>query len=134
MISKYARERAATLLRRLAFRANRAARQRDPGCIHDLRVSIRRFQQCLLVFERFFPRGESKKIHRRLHKIMTLTGEIRNRDIAHQLLKTSGVAPDSAVYDRLRQESREYYNELSSRLRRWGTRDISRKWASRLRL
>ena len=88
---EYARERAALLLRRLAFQMHRAARLRDPESIHDLRVSIRRFQQCLAVFHQFFPRGQAKKIRKRLHQIMQVAGEIRNRDIALELFEKSGL-------------------------------------------
>ena len=53
MMQRYAREQASTLLRRLAFRMNRAAKVRDADSIHDLRVAIRRFEQCLQIFHQF---------------------------------------------------------------------------------
>jgi CHAD domain-containing protein len=129
---RYARERAATLLRRLAFRMNRAARVRDADSIHDLRVAIRRFEQCLRIFHQFFP--GHKKIHRRLHKIMQLSGEVRNRDIALDLLKQAGQPARSAVADRLRRERKEFQGELMADFDRWGERDVFRKWGSRLGL
>ncbi len=128
----YALERGALLLRRLAFQMHRAARLRDPESIHDLRVAIRRFQQCLVVFAQFFPRGRSKKIRARLHEIMQIAGEIRNRDIALELLGKSGLPADSALEGKWRDEARELHGELVRLLGRWGRRDLSRRWGARL--
>lgn len=130
----YALERGALLLRRLAFQMHRAARLRDPESIHDLRVSIRRFQQCLAVFAQFFPRGQTKKIRARLHQIMQIAGEIRNRDIALDLLHKSGLPPDVALAGRWREEARQFHADLVRLLARWGRRDISRRWGARLGL
>jgi CHAD domain-containing protein len=131
---EYARERGALLLRRLAFCMNRAAQLRDPESIHDLRVSIRRFQQCLAVFHEFFPRGQARKIRERLHKIMRIAGEIRNRDIALELFEKSGISADPILTLRLSQEAREFHAELQRLLARWGRRDVSRRWGARLGL
>ncbi|MBZ5596231.1 MAG: CHAD domain-containing protein [Acidobacteriia bacterium] len=133
MMQQYARERASTLLRRLAFRMNRAARFRDADSIHDLRVAIRRFEQCLQIFHQFFP-GHTKKIHRRLGRIMELSGEIRNRDIALDLMKQAGVKANSALPTQLLRERKEIQGKLMASFDRWGERDLSRKWGSRLGL
>lgn len=131
---KYAVERTSILLRRMAFRVHRAARLHDADSIHDLRVSIRRFQQCLRVFRQFFPGGAVKKIHKRLHVVMELSGEVRNRDIALHLLRMVGTLPDSAVSAALLEQKKQAQSELSRLLRRWGRRDVSRKWRLRLGL
>ena len=133
MMQRYARQRASTLLRRLSFRMNRAARLRDADSIHDLRVAIRRFEQCLQIFHQFLPGGH-KKIRRRLRKIMELSGEIRNRDVALGLLKQAGLPSRSALTVRLWRERREIQSRLLASLDRWGNRDLSRKWGSRLGL
>ena len=130
----YALERGSLLLRRLAFEMHRAARLRDPESIHDLRVSIRRFQQCLAVFAQFFPHGQAKKIRRRLHQIMQIAGEIRNRDIALELLDRSSLPRDITLEGKLREEARQLHGELVRLLGRWGRRDLSRRWGSRLGL
>ena len=130
----YALERGSLLLRRLAFQMHRAAQLRDPESIHDLRVSIRRFQQCLAVFSQFFPRGQAKKIRRRLHQIMQVAGEIRNRDIAVELLEKSSLPLEVTLQSRLREEARQMHTDLVRLLGRWGRRDLSRRWGSRLGL
>jgi len=134
MIEKYARERASTLLRRLAFRMNRAAKLHDPDSIHDLRVAIRRFEQCLRVFGQFFSSGHRKKIHRRLRKIMKLSGQVRNLDIALTLLKKAGVPAASALPARLRQQRKQAQVELLAVFDGWSRHGQSRKWGARLGL
>lgn len=131
-LQDFARERAALLLRRLAFRMNRAANLHDPESLHDLRVSIRRFEQCLRVFGQFFPHRQTKKIQRRLNKVMKLSGEIRNRDIAVQLLKKVKAAGEQPFSTRLLREARECRVELAGLLNRWGRRDSFRRWGSKL--
>jgi CHAD domain-containing protein len=131
---EYARERGALLLRRLAFCMNRAAQLRDPDSIHDLRVSIRRFQQCVVAFQQFFPRGQAKRIRVRLHQIMQIAGEIRNYDIALELFEKSGLPVNPALTLHMRQEAKELHAELQRLLARWGRRDLSRRWGARLGL
>jgi len=134
MMQGYARDQASTLLRRLAFRLNRAAKVRDADSIHDLRVAIRRFEQCLRIFHQFLAGGHRKKIRRRLRKIMQLSGEIRNRDIALDLLKQAGVPAGSALSLRLLRERQKSQSELLASFDRWGEGDLLRKWGSRLGL
>src|ERR1017187_6125566 len=87
----------AILLRRLAYQSNRAARDGDADSIHDLRVAIRRLSRCLRVFAPFFPVGSWKKIRRQLAGLMKATGEVRDRDIALQLLAEARVSPRAAT-------------------------------------
>lgn len=58
----------------------------DPETIHDLRVAIRRFTQCLRAFAQFFDATRVKRIRKRLRKILKRAGEVRNYDIAIELL------------------------------------------------
>ena len=82
----YALDQMNHLLTRLAFQIHRAAKVPGPEEIHDVRVSIRRFSQGLLLFHDFFPPWEVKKIRRRLKRMMSLTSEIRDRDITLEFL------------------------------------------------
>ena len=110
-MDRYALEQGSTLLGRLAFRLGRAPRLHDPESVHDLRVAIRRFQQCLRVFHQFFPRGEAKRIRRRLRKVMNLSAEVRERDIALGLIKQSGAAADGRLGARLVQQRKKAQRE-----------------------
>jgi len=130
----YALERANSLLRQLAFRVGPAAKRDDPDSIHDLRVAIRRFGRCLVVFGQFFPGRESSKIRRRLRRIMDLSAEVRDRDVALELCGKAGVPSDAPVLSSLRQVRDESRHKLVSRLERLRDREFSRVWRTRLKL
>jgi CHAD domain-containing protein len=134
MMRLYARAQVFTLLRSLEARMHEATKLRDVDSIHDLRVAIRRFQQGLQIFRQFVSGGYRKKIRRRLRKIMQLSGEIRNRDIALDLLRQAGLPARSTVPARLLRERKQFQNELLALFDRWGKRNLSRKWGSRLGL
>jgi len=124
----------AVLLRRLAFEVNRAAKNGDHGAVHDLRVAVRRFSRGLRVFAPFYPAGSWKKIRRRLADLMELSGAVRDRDIALQLLAEVGVPPRAVMAVRLEDERRQAAQELLRELRRFRTHNLSRKWRDQLEL
>jgi len=130
-IRDYAVEQLNRLLTRLAFQLHRAAQTPGPGEIHDVRVSIRRFSQGLLIFADLLPEPQVKKIRKRLKAMMQLTSEIRNRDIAAEFViqakHTSHVA-------RLRKERTGFQRQFIDLVRRWNARDFSAKWRNRLLL
>src|SRR5262245_20209839 len=100
----YARTQTAILLRRLAYQVNRASKSTDAESVHDLRVAIRRLNRCLRTFSQFYPGRSWKKVRRRLKELMTVAGEVRDRDIAVELLNHAGSAPDSHAIKALGQE------------------------------
>ena len=62
----------------------------DEEAVHKARVAIRRFQQAMRLFREYLkPRGV-ERIKGRLHAIMQVAGELRNRDIAIALTKDPG--------------------------------------------
>ncbi len=128
-IRDYAIEQLNHLLTSLVFQIHRAAKRPGPEEIHDVRVSIRRFSQGLLLFAKFFPNGEVKKIRRRLKRMMRLTSEIRNRDIALEFLAN---LKQTRHRRRLVEERLTYQREFSEMVHRWNTRDFSARWRSGL--
>ena len=127
----YAVQQMNQLLTRLAFQVHRAARTPGPDEIHDLRVSIRRFSQGLLLFSDFFPQWEKKKVAKMLKRMMRLTSEIRNRDIALEfLLKRKNVSHRQ----RLSLERAEFEHQFAEMVRQWSGRDFSAKWRNALSL
>ncbi len=128
MMQKYVQEQTATLLRRLASQAHEAASLGSADAIHDLRVAIRRLNQCLRVFKEFFPKHEVKKIRRELRDVMNATGAVRNYDVAIELLKKAK-APTEPGFA---QERRRARKRLASALMAWSRRDFSQKWRERL--
>ncbi|MGA2325412.1 MAG: CHAD domain-containing protein [Bryobacteraceae bacterium] len=133
-IRKFALQLASALLRRFAFEVNRASKPGNPEAIHDLRVSIRRLTQCLRLFARFFPRGEAKRIRRELKALMTQAAQVRNRDIALELLRRAGIRPPAPVLARLAQEREREHRLLVEGLQLWSRRGSFKKWRSQLDL
>ena len=133
-IRDHAAGEASTLLRRLAFQANRTARRSDAGSVHDLRVSIRRLAQCLRVFGQFFPRKSGKKFQHRLSAVMDLASAVRDRDVAMEFLGAARIPSDSALAKVLSQERAGAERALVARLERWRRRGYQVKWRSRLEL
>jgi CHAD domain-containing protein len=133
-MGSYAREQVAQLLDRLAYQVNRAARHRDEETIHDLRVAIRRFAQALRIFEQYLPRAATRKIRRKLRTLMRNAAEVRNRDIAAQLLAAAGVPSGAKVMASLRAERAQQQESLTIAIKAWNRRSFSRKWRDRLGL
>jgi len=119
------------LLSRLAFQVHRAAKQPGADEIHDLRVSIRRFSQGLAVFDDFFPPWETKKVKKRLKRMMRLTSKIRDCDITLEFLAKVKHTIHSR---RIARERAAYQREFSEMVRRWSARDFSAKWRTGLSL
>ena len=131
-IRDYANEQTSTLLRRLAFQASRTAKLADVDAIHDLRVAIRRLAQCLRVFRQFFPRAKTRKIQQRLEMVMDLASQVRDRDIALELLAGAPPLPDSTLAQVLSQERTEAERSLVTALQHWNRRSFHKRWRSRL--
>lgn len=124
----------AVLLRRLAFEVNRTAKNGDHTAVHDLRVAIRRFSRSLRVFAQFYPAGSWKKIRRKLADLMQAAGNVRDRDIALQLLAKAGEPQGDAMAVRLENERRQAAVQLRNKLRRLRTGNFSHKWRTQLEL
>lgn len=133
-MEQFVREQTAARLDRFAFELQRAAKARDADAVHDLRVSIRRLSQCLRVFRQFFPAREVKRIRRRLRAIMDHAADVRNRDIARQLLKKTGVGTTSSLYLRLGRERKQAERALVNEILRMSRGEFSSRWRRRLGL
>ncbi len=127
-LDQFASAQALRLLGKLAFQVRHAARRPNVEAIHDLRVSIRRFSQCVREFRQFFPRHHAKKILKQLDRVMDLAAEMRNRDIAIEMIGGEGDSAESVFAAELRQEREEAKRKLSRALVQWRRRDFSRKW------
>src|SRR5262245_55447147 len=95
-MERFAGAQAARLLGKLAIQVRHAAKHPSEEAIHDLRVSIRRFSQCLREFRQFFPRRHAHKILKQVQEVMDLAAEMRNRDVAMELIG-NGASAESAL-------------------------------------
>jgi CHAD domain-containing protein len=133
-IRLYAAEQVSNLLGRLVFLSHRAARSHDAEAIHDLRVSIRRFNQGARAFGQFFPPRAVKRIRRRLREVMDLAALVRDRDVALELCAEAGLAESAPLCRALATQRTAAARELRTLLKRFEVRDYSSRWRARLRL
>ena len=133
-IQQFVRNQIRARLKELGAQLRRAAKEpEDPEAIHDLRVAIRRFTQCLRTFAPFFPAAPRKKVRRRLHKLMDRCSEARNHDIALALVHEAGVG-DDALNAHLRAERRGAEKRLAKGLRALRKGETVRRWQKDLRI
>lgn len=133
---EFARQQTAMLLRRLAYEVNRVARSgaADSGAVHDLRVAIRRLGRCLRAFAPVYPGRSWRRVRRALRDIMDSAAEVRDRDIALQLLRDAGTPPAAPPLRQLAREREDAARHLSTELHRWRTHSLSRRWREELGL
>ena len=133
-VRQYGVGKVSKLLGRLVFQIHHAGRANDPEAVHDLRVSIRRFNQGMRVFGEFFPGREMKKVRRRLREIMKAAAKVRDRDVALELYaraRLSAAAPLAVATASQREESGR---ELRDLLKQFETRNYSSRWRAWLHL
>ncbi len=110
------------LLDRLARQAAHTLHSSDADAVHDLRVAIRRFVQALAVWKPCFPTRERRRIRRDLKELMGFAGEVRDRDIAMELLADESSNEAAALSAKLQIGRKEAAKVLSAVLGRWVAR------------
>jgi CHAD domain-containing protein len=130
----YAQQQTRTLLRRLAYQVNQTERLGDADSVHDLRVAIRRFTQCLRTFEQFYPKGEARKIRHKMKTIMQAASEVRDHDITLDLLKDAGIPKKSKAGAAIDKQRKQAEKKLMDVIRQSSHDNFSRKWRTKLEL
>jgi CHAD domain-containing protein len=133
-MQEHVRSQTATLLRRFAYQVNQAAKSCDQEAVHDLRVSIRRLNRCLQVFSQFYPGNSGKKLRRRLKTLMEAAGNVRDLDIAIELVAEAGVGRKAALVYRMAEARRQGRRNLLHEVRLWKGRGFSKRWRTTLGL
>ncbi len=133
-MKKYAQGRIGALIAKLTAEAKRAAANPDADAVHDLRVSIRRLSRGLRVFAQFFPGKSSKRVRRELSELMDAAAEVRDRDIAADLLVKAGVAKHGRPVIALGKQRRGAAEALQAALQGWHGRNAPREWKAALEL
>ncbi len=106
----------------------------EADAVHDLRVSIRRFKQCLRTFRQFYPPGRRKEIKRELGALMRLALEVRDRDVALLLLAQAQIPSVSPLVRVFSDERAETERSLAAALKQWSQRNLHKKWRAKLKL
>lgn len=132
-LQHFAEHRAHELLTRVNREMANVALRNDVNAIHDLRVSIRRFTQALRALQPLFPKTEVKRMRRKLRTIMDVAAEIRNRDIALQLLNGAQIGEASPLFQRLAAERDAARGDLTLLARQWRRRNLGTRWPRKRR-
>lgn len=133
-MKKYAQMQIARLIAKLAAQVKDAAENADKDAVHDLRVAIRRLSRGLRAFGQFFPGKSWKQIRRELSELMDKAAEVRDRDIAVELLEKAGVAKRAQVIATLGRERSAAEKALRDALHDWISRNAPRQWKGSLDL
>jgi CHAD domain-containing protein len=129
--TKFATLQAHRELEHLATQIDRAAKSCDAGAVHDVRVAIRRYTQALAICRNYFRSPETRKIRRRLQKIMKSAGEVRDYDVALKLSTKFIGTHATHLRAKLRTRRKAEAARLLPQLRRFKHRRISLQWRLR---
>lgn len=120
-------------LRRLALQIGRALKLCDADAVHDVRVAIRRFTRAIAVCQPYVRATDMGKNRRRLKKMMTEAGEVRDCDVALKLIAKLRVPQTTMLRLRLQGRRRQSAIRLCSELKKWRDRRKSLRWSASLR-
>jgi CHAD domain-containing protein len=128
----FAVQQATELLDNLSKEMRKAAKDPDPDAIHDVRVAIRRLRQCLDVFSAVFPDRAAQRIDKQLAKVLDGAGELRNLDIAIELLKESRLPRSAGLIRRIRADRTKAGKEFARTLAKLDDGGVAKKWRAKL--
>ncbi len=119
-LSAFASKKLESSARRFAAKLRHATTHPDDAeAIHQLRVSIRRYTQCLRLFRDLFREKDVKRTRKSLGHLMDVCANVRNYDIAQMVLRAADVRATHPVYERMRtvrsEAQKELVRELSKR-------------------
>ena len=121
-------------LRRVAFELRSARLSMDEDRVHDLRVAIRRMMETLRVARGVLPEEGCQKTLKDLRKIMRAAADVRNCDIARDLLEKAGAPADAEAMVQLHDRRSQAEADLYVRTHRAYQRSLTQVWRSALRL
>jgi CHAD domain-containing protein len=127
-------KRTARLVKKVGRQIANTSSQTDADSIHDLRVATRRLTECLRTFRPFFPKQAVKKVHKQLKRQMDLAAEIRSRDIAIELVKSTGASGSAKLIASMEAEraaASDRLIKLAARRKRKGSR---KRWVEQLEI
>ena len=113
------------LSRQLAMQINRALQSCDARAVHQVRVAIRRFSQGVAVYKPCFPAKDLRKCRRRLKKIMSAAGDVRDCDVADKFLDRWTMPHADRLRSKLTSRREDAARVLVHELKRWTYRDLA---------
>jgi CHAD domain-containing protein len=129
---KFAREQAGRLVGRLAFQVNHATKSCDSVAVQDLQSAIRRFNRLLKVFQPCFDGKETRKLRRRLKRLLEIAHGVGRLDIAIKILAKAPRQEGASLRSKLQSRRKEAARDLTGAMQRWIDRKSSMKWRDAL--
>ena len=120
-------------LKRLALQSSRAHKSPGADPVHDLRVGIRRFTQAVRVFRSSLSTKEVKRVQRASKKVMDLAGNVRDFDVAIELLGQFKSSETVELRSKLERKRKDSSRVLTDKLQRWIRRRTCSKWQMQLK-
>ncbi len=133
-MQSYVTERVTRLVEQVIAEMHRAQQEVTVEIVHDLRVSIRRFQAALRAFSAFFPEEESRQILKQARKVLKLAGRVRDFDIALELASESGLPADGELSSKLTALRQHAAAKLHGHVRRMELAESGKAWLKELGL
>lgn len=133
-LQTYAREQVSSRLGKLVYQVKAVGESSAPEAVHDLRVTIRRFNQSLSVFASILPSQGIGKIRKRLQRLMDAAGSLRDLDITLQLLEDAGFTAKDPLCKQLVSERRAAKKLFLQSVKQLGQTNYSAKWRRELEL
>jgi CHAD domain-containing protein len=113
------------LSRSLALQVNRALELCDARAVHRLRVAIRRFTQAVAACKPCFSDKDLRKRRRRLKKIKSAAGEVRNYDVAQKYLLRWRIPHAARLQEKVETRRQDAARVLVAELKRWTNRSLA---------
>lgn len=133
-IRQFATQQLSYLLDTASKKVRSCSEQITEEAIHDLRVSLRRFDETLRAFKALFPKSHCQIVHKELRKILRAAGQVRDIDIALAAFHQAQITPSSALSAQLRAQRITAKRELFTSLKASRASKFSSRWRSQLSL
>jgi CHAD domain-containing protein len=128
-MEEFAARKVQELIDNSVFALHDALRMHDAESVHRMRVAIRRLQQALRVFKQYLKKPGTKRVRKQLKRCMAAAGELRDHDIAIQLVEKLG-----QDLTQLRNARSAAKRSFRATVRQITSKDIAVKWRDELGL
>lgn len=133
-IQQFATKQLSHLLDRASKAVRSCSEQITEEAIHDLRVSLRRFDETLRAFKALFPKPHYQIVHKEVREILRAAGQARDIDIALAAFHQAQITPSSALSAQLKAQRITAERELFTSLKASRASKFSSRWRSQLSL
>jgi len=133
-IIRFSAEQGSGALRSLNLQVVRTLRFPGIEAVHDLRVAVRRFRQVLKILKPWLPREESHLLKAELKELMKRAGDVRDRDIALDLLRALEIPGNRRIVSEVHDARANAAHALRESLREFQLRDTGAAWRRALKL